>query len=199
MPKVTIRPSAAADAAVRQASRNCFGFANDVIGCEHQHQGVAVALGREHGGNRDRRPGIAAHRLEHDVRLDAALAQLLRHHEAKVGLGDHDRARKQFGIRYAREHLLKGRFLSDQGHELLGHALARDRPQPRAGAAAHDHRDDLSCHEVPRLAQRGPSSRSGAKRQPVPAWTFLDSAALEVVTQTAAARGHFSSRQDCIE
>ena len=41
------------------------------------------------------------------------LAQLLRHHEAKVVLGDHDRTRKQFGIRYAREHLLEGRFLSD--------------------------------------------------------------------------------------
>src|SRR5262249_36906665 len=57
-----------------------------VICCEHQHQGVAVAPGCEHGGNRDRRPGIAAHRLEHDVRLDGALAQLLRHHEAKIGV-----------------------------------------------------------------------------------------------------------------
>src|SRR5262249_53802219 len=59
-----------------------FGLANDVIGREYQHQGITVALGREHGGNRDRRPGVASHWLEHDVRLDAALAQLLRHHEA---------------------------------------------------------------------------------------------------------------------
>jgi hypothetical protein len=72
----------------------CFGLPNDVIGREHQHQGVAVALDREYGGNRDRRTGIAAHRLEYDIRLDAALTQLLRHHEAKVVLGDHDRPRK---------------------------------------------------------------------------------------------------------
>jgi len=103
----------------------------------------------------------------------ATLAQLLRHHEAKVGLGDHDRARKQFGIRYAREHLLKRRCLPDQGHELLGHALARDRPQPRAGAAAHDHRNDLTCHDGPR--KRDTSSHCGAKRQPVQRCHLLDS------------------------
>src|SRR5262249_33968453 len=39
-----------------------FELANDVIGCEPQYQGIAVALCREHGGNRDRRPRIAPHR-----------------------------------------------------------------------------------------------------------------------------------------
>jgi len=39
--------------------------------------------------------------------------------------------------------LLKSRFLSNQTYKLLGHALARDRPQPRASSAAHDHRNNL--------------------------------------------------------
>jgi mannose-1-phosphate guanylyltransferase len=43
---------------------------------------------------------------------------------AATMLSEIERARKQFGIRYARKHLLERRCLSDQGHELLGHALA---------------------------------------------------------------------------
>jgi hypothetical protein len=122
-------------------------LADHVVGRQHQHQGTAIAFGREHGGDRDRGTGIAAQRFEHDVRLDAALAQLLRHHEAEVGIGDDDRAREQGGIRNARKHLLERRPLSDQGDELLGHALARDRPQPGSCAAAHDDRNDSSRHE----------------------------------------------------
>src|SRR5262249_13302729 len=58
----------------------------------------------------------------------------------------------------ARKRLLERRSLSDEGDELLGHALARDRPQPRSRAATHDHRDDLSRH------QRAPSTATTAKR-----------------------------------
>jgi hypothetical protein len=60
--------------------------------------------------------------------MSAAMPQLLRHHEAELGVGDDDRAREQLGIRNAREHLLEGRSRSDQRDELLRHAFARDRP-----------------------------------------------------------------------
>jgi len=86
------------------------------------------------------------HRLEHDVGLDAALAQLLGHDEAEVAIGDDDRSREQVGMRNARKHLLERRPLPDERNELFGHALARNRPQSRPRAAAHDHRDDLSRH-----------------------------------------------------
>ena len=144
------------------------GLANDVVGREHQHERIAVALGREHGGDRDRGAGIAAHRLQHDVGLDAALAQLLGHDEAEIGTGDDDRAREQVGVGNAREHLLERRSLADQGDELLRHAFARDRPQPRSRAAAHDHRDDLSRHERKILDCCDTSSRPGANRQAAP-------------------------------
>ena len=126
------------------------GLADHVVGCQHQHEGFAVALGRQHGADRDRRTRVAAQRLEHDVGLDTALAQLLGHHETEIGMGDNDRARKQVGGGYARKHLLKRGALSDQGNELLRHALARDRPQPRSRAAAHDYRNDLSRHQRPK-------------------------------------------------
>ncbi len=167
MPKVTIRPSAAAPAAASAGFAELVGLADDVIGREHQHEGVAVALGREHGGDRDRGAGIAAHRLQHDVGLDAALAQLLGHDEAEVGIGDDDRTREQIGVGDALKHLLEHRSLADQRHELLRHALARDRPQPRSRAAAHDHRDDLSRHER-KSSTVDTSSRPGADRQAAP-------------------------------
>ena len=85
------------------------GLADDVVGREHEHEGIAVARGREHGGDRDRGAGIAAHRLEHDVGLDAALAQLLGHDEAEIRIGDDDRPREQVGVRNALEHLLERR------------------------------------------------------------------------------------------
>ena len=121
-------------------------LAHNVVGRQHEHEGIAITFRCEQGGDRDRKTRIAAHRLEHDVGLDAALAQLLGHDKAEVGAGDDDRACEQVGMRDARKHLLKRRPLSDERNELFGHALARNRPQPRSRAAAHDHRDDLSRH-----------------------------------------------------
>jgi len=95
-----------------------------VVGRQHEHEGVAIAFGREQGGDRDRKTRIAAHRLEHNVGLDATLAQLLGHDKAEVGIGDDDRPREQVRMRNARKHLLERRPLSDERNELLGPALA---------------------------------------------------------------------------
>ena len=107
------------------------GLADDVIGRQHQHEGIAVAFGREHGGDRDGGTGIAAHGLEHDVGLDAALAQLLGHHEAEVGVGDDDRAREQVRVGNARKHLLERRCqVRPEGRT----ASACSRARPATGA-----------------------------------------------------------------
>jgi hypothetical protein len=100
-----------------------------MIGREHQDKSVTIALSRELGGNRNRRAGVSPDRLEHYVSRDAVLAQLFGHYEAKIGLGDHFRAREQVRLRYVREHLLE---VDSQGNELLRHASARDWPQLRA-------------------------------------------------------------------
>jgi len=66
---------------------------HNVVG--RQHERVAIAFGREQGGDRDRKTSITAHWLEHDVCLDTALAQLPGHDKAEVGIGDDDRSREQ--------------------------------------------------------------------------------------------------------
>ncbi len=147
MPKVTMLPLAAAIAALPAGITELVGLADDVVGREHQHQRLTITLGGEQGRDRNCGTRIAAHRLQHDISIDAAFAQLLGDDEAEVAMGDDDRSPEQLRIRDAREHLLKRRALSDQGDELLWPALARNRPQPRSGAAAHDHRNDLSRHE----------------------------------------------------
>ena len=91
MPKVTIRPAIAAPAAHRQAWWNSSGYADDVVGGQHEHERLGITFLRKDGGDRDRWPRIATHRFEYDIGLDALLAQLLGYYEAKFGVGDDDR------------------------------------------------------------------------------------------------------------
>ena len=67
------------------------GFADDVVGGQHEHERLGITFGCKHGGDRDGGPRIAPHRLEHDIGLDAQLAQLLGDDEAEFGVGDDDR------------------------------------------------------------------------------------------------------------
>jgi hypothetical protein len=80
----------------------------------------------------------AARRLDQDIDLDADVLGLLLGHES-VGVvgGDHGAA-EQAAVGDANQGLLEGRLLAQQGDELLGHALARQRPQALAGASDED-------------------------------------------------------------
>src|SRR5262249_7463058 len=75
------------------------GLAYDVVGRQHEHEGVAIAFGGEKGGDGHRKTRIAAHRLEHDVGLDAALAQLLGDAKAEDGTGNGARSGGKIGMR----------------------------------------------------------------------------------------------------
>ena len=113
-----------------------------MIGGErHQHR-IAVALRAKRGAGRDRRTGIAAHRLEQDVGLDADLGELFLDDETILRVGDDDRPPEHRGIRHPQHRFLEGRARAEQRQELLRPAFARGRPQPRAGAAAHDERNN---------------------------------------------------------
>ena len=67
------------------------GVTNHMVGGQHEDQRVTIAFRCEHGRLPQRRAGIAAARLQHDVGLYALFAQLLSDDEAKVGIGDDDR------------------------------------------------------------------------------------------------------------
>ena len=50
---------------------------HDMIGGERDQHRIAVALGAKGGTGRNRRTGIAPHRLEQNIGLDADLGELL--------------------------------------------------------------------------------------------------------------------------
>ena len=53
---------------------------------------------------------------------------------------------REHRVLHARQGLLVGRALADQRQKLLGQSVARDRPQPRPGAAGKQNRDDRRWH-----------------------------------------------------
>ncbi|MHC2606493.1 hypothetical protein ACVL92_007307 [Bradyrhizobium liaoningense] len=117
-----------------------------MVGGEREHDRFTVAVLREYRARSDRGAGIAPHRLEDHVRLDADLGELLQHHEAVGRIGDDDRPVEQGGIGHAQQRVLECRARAEQRQELLGANLARSGPQPRAGAAAHDQGDYAFVH-----------------------------------------------------
>ena len=124
------------------------GIAHDVIGGERQNDRVAVARLREHRAGRDRRTGIPPHRLQQDIGLKPDLGQLLQHHEAIGRVGDDDRTLEQRRIRHPQQRVLERRARPEQRQKLFRTDLARGRPQPRSGAAAHDQWNNSSVHRV---------------------------------------------------
>ncbi len=122
------------------------GVAHDMVGGQHEHERLRRLRGDMRGRGRHRRPGIAARRLEQDLRLDADLLKLLAHQEAIVAVGDHHRAAENGRVGDAGDRFLQRRLRAQQLEELLRQAVARSRPQARAGAAAQDHRTDRIWH-----------------------------------------------------
>ena len=112
----------------------------------------AARIGRR-GGHR--RAGVAARRFDQDVDFHANFAGLAFGHEAVGIVGCNHGPAEQAAVGDPEQGLLEGRLLAQQGHELLGHALARQRPQSLAGAPDQDDRRDLR-HES---GFRGPRMR----------------------------------------
>ena len=102
--------------------------------------GSSSATSTRGGGDGGR--AVAADRLQQDARRgDAGGAQLLGDQEA-VLLVAHDDRRGEAVAAGAQRGLLQQRVVGDQRPELLGEALARDRPEPGAGATGEDDGDD---------------------------------------------------------
>ena len=108
-----------------------------VVG-RHRENGLCTlraGIGRRRRHGRTR---IAALRLDHDVDFHADFPGLLLGHETVGIVGRDDRPGEQAAIGHPKQGLVKGRLLAEQRHELLGHAFARQGPQPLAGASDQD-------------------------------------------------------------
>jgi hypothetical protein len=135
---------------------------DDVVGGKRDDDGAIIARQRVAGAGGDRRTGIAPRRLEQDVGLGADGGKLLGDEEAVLTVGHHDRPSKQSRIGDPAHGLLEGRQRAEQRQELLGPVLARRRPQPRAGAAAHDQGDDRLSQFMPVVRVRRCRARAAA-------------------------------------
>ena len=121
-------------------------------GRHHQHR-VVAAFERLQRGQRQRRRRVAAHRLEQQRGGgDAQLAQLVEHQEAVLVVAD-DQRRGDAAMPLAVERLRGAPPPAGTGCEspvsarnCFGKPAARQRPQPRAAAAGHDHRLNLDRH-----------------------------------------------------
>ena len=112
------------------------GIGHHVVGGRHQHQRLGVGLVQPQRGGQHRGRGVAPLRLDqHGAGIDSRRGQLFGDDEAEIRSGQHQRR----GEARPREPLGRGleqRGFPGQGHELLWIALARQRPEPRARAAA---------------------------------------------------------------
>ena len=127
----------------------CTRIGDDVVGGKGDDDGAIIARQRIAGAGGDRRAGIAPRRLEQDIGLGADGGKLLGNEELVLTVGHHDRPSKQARIGDPAHSFLEGRQRAEQRQELLGPVLARRRPQPRAGAAAHDQGDDRLSQFMP--------------------------------------------------
>jgi len=129
-------------------------------------QGRGRLLVREQRRGGDGGGGVAAFRLEQDGRAgDAAGAQLLGHQEAVRLVAHYDR-RQEARTHGAAGGLLQDGPLPDEGPQLLRIGLARQRPQPRAGAAREDDRQDRPAGVAVRHAFDPMLWRAGYARAP---------------------------------
>ena len=99
---------------------------------------IAGALLRPTGSSRMRGAAIAGG------------AELLGDQEAVLLVADDDRRRRSRSPRARSAVSCEHRAVGDQRPELLGEALARHRPEPGAGAAGEDDRDDGGCRSCAR-------------------------------------------------
>ncbi len=120
-----------------------------VIGREREHDGFGIALPRDHGSGGDGRRGIPALGLEHHGCFLAEFLRLAAGKEPEIADRHDDRGREQFWIGEPQQRLLERRAVAHDRHELLGHAVPRHRPEPRAGAAGEEHGNDTCLGHDP--------------------------------------------------
>ena len=118
------------------------GVADDVIGGEDEKRGARFLRRDQDGGGGDGRGRIAGDRLEQERRGGAGFGQRLLDQIAVIDAGDDHRLGEAAAVGDAGERQGEGRFAIDQRQERLRGIGARRRPQPRAGTAAQNDRND---------------------------------------------------------
>ena len=109
-----------------------------VVGRQNRHDGVGRDARGKFRGNRHGWPGVAADRLQHDLRGAVHLEQLLTD-EKTIGVVRHHDRRLEDRVAEDLHRHLERRTRPDQRNELFRQAFAGFRPHACSGTAAHDH------------------------------------------------------------
>jgi hypothetical protein len=116
-----------------------FRITDQMIGRQHQQDGLRVTGHGVHGAERNRGRGIARDRFQNDGgTVYQRLEQLIRDQETMIVTGHHDgrtHVRKLLGARHG---LLEQRALTTERQELLWQIFAGYGPQARAATAAEN-------------------------------------------------------------
>ena len=115
---------------------------DQVVGGEEQEDRVRIVARDPLGGSGNRGGGVARLRLEQEPSGHAGLGQSRREHVAMVAIGDDQRRPEQARLGDAMKRRGEGGDAANEGQERLRPRLAGERPEPCAGAAAHDDRND---------------------------------------------------------
>jgi hypothetical protein len=112
---------------------------NVMIARAHQHHRI---VGQQCSSERNGGRGVARTRLHHQPRA-GGVAQLDHGQIAMRGACHHHRRGKAIIAGHPVHRLFEQGLRAHQWQKRLGHRLAAERPEPRAAAAAQDHRVDL--------------------------------------------------------
>ncbi len=136
-------PGTRADHRLGQDGVQLAGVLDRRVGRRHPDDRLRIGLRHQQRCCRDGRGGVAAHRLEYNACVgDARFTQLSGDQEAVLVVAHDDgggEARTAAAQRSLHDHRA---VVVQQAPELLGKALTRHRPQPRARAAGQDHGND---------------------------------------------------------
>ena len=123
------------------------GVRQHMVRRRHQHQGIGVKLVQIKRRRQHRRRGVAPHGFDHHRhRVDLQRRQLFGHDKAEIGIGQHHGPLKRQPRplpRQPRGGVLKQGLAAHQRHELLGIALARQRPKPCSRSTAQQNRVNM--------------------------------------------------------
>ena len=107
-----------------------------------QHQGIWLGLLQMQSRSQDCRGRVSRVWLDHDGSvIDFDVGELFLHDEPEIRIGE-DKRRREGASGQSQRGGLKKRSIADQGNKLLGIALSRQRPEPRACSASHQYRND---------------------------------------------------------
>jgi len=137
---------------------------DEMVGGLHDQHGTGILAGNDESGGRNRRGGVARHRLQQQQPRAAGFLQRGAREESVVLAGHQQGPFRAGNRRRALDRLRQQAPVRAECQELLGMVAPAERPQPRSGAAAQNDRPDACLAHFPLCS---PNARQSASFLPI--------------------------------